>query len=461
MPGQPMSPEELCYMTADALRAGYSKGTFSPLEICEVLLARMSALNDTVNAYVLLGGEELREAAKASSARWRDASPLGPLDGIPVAVKDVLPVRGWPTRHGSPACAGASAESRDAVAVTRLREAGALIAGKTRTWEFAWHGRVDRPPEEVVRNPWALEHSTLGSSSGSAAAVASGQGVAALGTDSGGSVRGPASACGIVGIKPTQARVPVYPPSPMMEMEHIGVLARTVRDAALVLGIVAGYHSLDPDSWPFAEENFEDGLETGIEGLTIGISSTFGCTELHPDVEDVFDEVVANLGQLGVNTTILDIELGDVYENTTTIYTPMAMASLDEVPTGKESLADPLVLELNADSTQLSSKDYFRALQQRLAIRRLFTHAFDNVDLMLTPTLETVPNRLTEPSPDMLLNRIFDLTGQPSVSVPVGSSETGLPIGVQIVANKGQDALALRAAHALEKLYPPRRPPEP
>ena len=449
------------FLNAHQLLAAYRDRSLSPVTVIDAVLERINRHRERFNAYVLVDSDNARAQAKKSAFRWEAGAPQGMLDGIPVAIKDVLAVAGWPTRHGSPACADACPESEDAVAVDRLREHGAVFVGKTRTWEFAWHGRVDRAVEEVVPNPWHPDYSPAGSSSGSAAAVAAGLCVFALGTDAGGSVRGPASCCGIVGIKPTHARVPVYPPSPMMDMEHIGVLARNAADAALMLSVVAGYHPRDPHSWPFPTVNLGNGIEDGVEGLKIGVSVDLGFAQPHRDVVNVFEGVLARLGELGLVVGKLPIKLEDSYDTTTTIYTPMAMASLDEVPPGKEALADPVVRELAEESANLSSRGFFRAQQKRLEMCRMFTEACEHFDLMLTPTMEALPNRLDEPSPDMLLNRVFDMTGQPAISIPVGYSGEGLPIGVQIVAPKGQDALVLRAAHAVERLYPPRSPPEP
>lgn len=452
---------DIPFLSAHQLLTAYRDGSLTPVLVVESILDRIEQHGERTNAYVLVDPEAARAQAEESAFRWEAGAPRGMLDGIPVAIKDVLPVAGWPTRHGSPACADAGPETEDAVAVDRLREHGAVFIGKTRTWEFAWHGRLDRPAEEVVPNPWNPEYSTAGSSSGSAAAVASGLCAFALGTDSGGSVRGPASYCGVVGIKPSHARVPVYPPSPMMDMEHIGVLARNAADAALMLSVVAGYHHRDPHSWPFPTVDLRDDIEAGVEGLVIGISPDLGFAGPHPDVVAVFDHVVSKLGELGLGVDDLPVRLEESYETTNTIYTPMAMASLDEVPLEKEALADPLVRELAEESATLSSRAFFRAQQKRLEMCRTFTEAFETFDLIMTPTMEALPNRLDEPSPDMLLNRVFDMTGQPSVSVPVGFSGEGLPIGVQIVAPKGEDALVLRAAHALERLFPPRTPPGP
>ena len=401
------------------------------------------------------------EQAKESAVHWRNGTPRGQLEGIPVAIKDVLPVKGWPTKHGSPACADATPEIEDAVAVERLREHGAIFIGKTRTWEFAWHGRIDRPKEEVVANPWNPAFSCAGSSSGSAAAVADGLCVLALGTDSGGSVRGPASYCGIVGIKPTQARVPVYPPSPMMDMEHIGVLARNAADAALMLSVIAGYHPSDPDSWPFPTIDLGKDIGTGIAGLQVGVSVDLGFAAPHPEIASAFSHFVERLTELQVRPKPLELTLDESIETTTTIYTPMAMASLDRIPASRTPITDPIVRNLSEASETLSSKTYFRALQKRQEVRRQFSHAFRHVDLIMTPTMETLPNRLEEPSPDMMINRVFDMTGQPAVSIPIGFSASGLPIGIQIVAPKGRDALVLRAAHALEQLFPPIHPRSP
>ena len=452
---------DLPFLSAHELLAAYRDGSLSPETVVDSVLERIERHGERINAYVLVDADKARAQAKASAFRWEAGTPQGMLDGIPVAIKDVLPVAGWPTRHGSPACADATPETEDAVAVDRLREHGAIFIGKTRTWEFAWHGRVDRPLEEVVPNPWNPEYSPSGSSSGSAAAVAAGLCVFALGTDSGGSVRGPASYCNVVGIKPTHARVPVYPPSPMMDMEHIGVLARNAADAALMLSVIAGYDHRDPHSWPFPAVDLRRGIEDGVEGLRIGVSADLGFVEPHADVIGVFKLVVSRLSDLGLVVSELPIQLEESYDTTTTLYTPMAMASLDEVALDKEILADPLVRELAEKSSSLSSRAVLRAQQKRLSMCRLFTEAFEHLDLIMTPTMETLPNRLEESSPDMLLNRVFDMTGQPSVSVPAGFSSEGLPIGVQIVAPKGRDDLVLRAAHALESLFPPRAAPDP
>ena len=449
------------FLSAHELLSAYRDRSLSPVTVINAVLERIDRHGDRINAYVLIDADSARGQAKESAFRWQAGVPQGMLDGVPVAIKDVLPVAGWPTRHGSPAFADALPETDDAVAVDRLREHGAVFIGKTRTWEFAWHGRVDRPAEEVVPNPWNQQYSTSGSSSGSAAAVASGLCVFALGTDSGGSVRGPASYCGVVGIKPSHARVPVYPPSPMMDMEHIGVLARNATDAALMLSVVAGYHHRDPHSWPFPTVDLRKGIEDSVAGLRIGASVDLGFANPHQDVIDVFDDALAKLGELGLDVTELPIKLEESYDTTTTIYTPMAMASLDGVPLEREELADPLVRELAERSATLSCRALFRAQQKRLEMCRAFSEAFEYLDLMVTPTMEVLPNRLNEPSPDMLLNRVFDMTGHPAVSVPVGYSREGLPIGVQIVAPMGSDALVLRVAHAMERVFPPCSPPEP
>ena len=452
---------DLPFFSAEQLVNGYRDGSLSPVCVTEATLKRIERHGERINAYVLVDADAARMQAKESAGYWKAGKPRGALEGVPVAIKDVLPVKGWPTRHGSPACAQATAEREDAVAVQRLRQQGAVLLGKTRTWEFAWHGRVDRPLDEVVPNPWNPLYSTAGSSSGSAAAVATGLCVLALGTDSGGSVRGPASYCGVVGIKPTHARVPVYPPSPMMDMEHVGVLARNVADAARMLSVVGGYHPRDPSSWPFPVADFGAELSRGVSGLKLGVSPDLGFANPDADVVSIFDNVVSRLGELGLRVRDLPVKLDASFDVTTTLYTPMAMASLDEVPVGKEQLADPLVRELSEASNSLSSKEYFRAQQKRLSVCRLFTEAFETFDLILTPTMESLPNRLDRPSPDMLLNRIFDMTGQPSISVPVGFSMSGLPIGAQIVGPKGADALVLRAAQALETLFPPTLPQDP
>jgi len=224
-------------LSATELLALYRMRELSPVEATRAVLARIDSRNAAINAYCLVRDDEALASAKQSEQRWRAGEPAGLLDGVPVSVKDLLLTSGWPTLRGSLTIDKAGPWNVDAPAVARLREHGAVLLGKTTTPEFGWKGVTDSPLTGVTRNPWDLGRTAGGSSGGAAAAVASGLGPLALGTDGGGSIRIPASFCGIVGLKPTHGRVPVYPPSTFGTLSHVGPMARTVADAGLLLDV--------------------------------------------------------------------------------------------------------------------------------------------------------------------------------------------------------------------------------
>ena len=269
-----MRKPELHEFDAAGLCDGYRHRRFSPIEVCEHLLSRIEDPRLNCNAFAEVDAAGALALAHASAQRWQAGQVLGELDGIPVAIKDVVDVVGLATRYGSPALVDAPPAVEDCLLVRRLRAAGAIILGKTRTWEFAWRAEIGRDPVEVVENPRLPGYSPGGSSSGSAAAVAAGLCPLAFGTDSGGSVRGPAAFCGIFGLKPSHARIPVYPPSPMGELEHNGIFARSVNDIGTALRAVEGFDPSDPASWPFVAAL--DDPRPRLEDLRFAISLGFG-----------------------------------------------------------------------------------------------------------------------------------------------------------------------------------------
>ena len=248
------------------------------------MLARIDTRNAATNAYCLVRDEEALASAKESEQRWQAGEPAGLLDGVPVSVKDLLLTSGWPTLRGSLTIDEAGPWTVDAPAVARLREHRAVLLGKTTTPEFGWKGVTDSPLTGVTRNPWDPARTTGGSSGGAAAAVASGMGPLALGTDGGGSIRIPASFCGIVGLKPTHGRVPVYPPSTFGTLSHVGPMARTVADAALLLDALGSPDYRDPLALdrrtPVSAEL--DAVRVG--GLRVAYSPALGYAKVDPEV---------------------------------------------------------------------------------------------------------------------------------------------------------------------------------
>src|SRR6204780_113361 len=241
-----MPDTEITRLSATELVGLYRRRELSPVEATRAVLARIDSRNAATNAYCLVRDDEALASAKQSEQRWRAGEPAGLLDGVPVSVKDLLLTSGWPTLRGSLTIDKAGPWNVDAPAVARLREHGAVLLGKTTTPEFGWKGVTDSPLTGVTRNPWDPGRTAGGSSGGAAAAVASGLGPLALGTDGGGSIRIPASFCGIVGLKPTHGRVPVYPPGTFGTPSHVGPMARTVADAALLLDAIGSPDFRDP-----------------------------------------------------------------------------------------------------------------------------------------------------------------------------------------------------------------------
>ncbi|HEX6318254.1 MAG TPA: amidase family protein, partial [Burkholderiales bacterium] len=251
---------ELWAKTAAELLDGYRRHEFSPLEVARAVLGRIEALNPKFNAFCLVS-QEVEKEAKASESRWLAGQPRGLLDGVPVSIKDLLLTRGWPTLRGSKAVDPNGPWNDDAPAVARLREHGAVLLGKTTTPEFGWKGVTDSALTGITRNPWDKSKTPGGSSGGAAAALASGMGPLAVGTDGGGSIRIPCSFTGLFGLKPSFGRVPAWPLSPFGTVAHVGPMARSVGDAALMLNVLAQPDARDWHALPYEPQDWRTSLE--------------------------------------------------------------------------------------------------------------------------------------------------------------------------------------------------------
>src|SRR6476646_6668109 len=241
---------DLCTLSATELLDGYRKHQLSPVEVTRAVLDRIEKLNPVLNAFNLVSDRAM-EDAKASQARWTSGQPKGLLDGVPVSIKDIILTKGWPTLRGSKTVDPKGPWNDDAPAAARLREHGAVLLGKTTTPEFGWKGVTDSPLTGITRNPWNAKKTPGGSSGGAVAAVASGMGPLAVGTDGGGSIRIPCSFTGLFGIKPSFGRVPAWPLSPMGNVAHLGPMARTVADAALMLNVLSQPDARDWHALPY------------------------------------------------------------------------------------------------------------------------------------------------------------------------------------------------------------------
>ncbi|MER6994817.1 amidase [Streptomyces sp. NPDC000410] len=457
-----MTPEltDLADLTARQLITGYERGDFSPLEATRAVLDRAEAAQDRVNAFVRIDRDQALAQAEAATGRRRRAEPLGLLDGVPVTVKDLLLQAGAPTLRGSRTVRpDAHAWDEDAPAVARLREQGAVLVGKTTTPEFGWKGVTDSPLTGVTRNPYDVSRTAGGSSGGSAAAVACGAGPLSVGTDGGGSVRIPASFCGVFGLKPTYGRIPLYPSSPFGTLSHAGPMTRDAADAALLLDVLSGpdwrdWSQLAPA--PAASAVLAD----GVKGLRIAYSPSFGGqVAVRPAVAAAVRGAVTRLAELGAYVEEADPDIADPVDAFHTLWFTGAARLVQRVGKERRDVLDPGLREICAEGAAVSALDYLAAVDARMELGRRMGRFHTAYDLLITPTLPITAFEAGAEVPRGSGHRRwtgwtpftypFNLTQQPAATVPCGVDGEGLPIGVQLVAARHADALVLRAAHAL------------
>ena len=463
--------QNLADKSAAALLKGFAARRFSPSEVLDAVLARIDVRQPVLNAFQLLDVRKARRAALVSTERWAKGRPGGALDGVPIAIKDVTETKGWPTLNGSLAVDPKGPWNEDAVVVERLRASGAVIVGKTTTPEYAWRGITESAVHGVTRNPWNPEWNPSGSSGGSGAAVASGMVAIATGTDSGGSIRGPASFCNVVGLKPTFGRVPVWPVSPMLMIEHCGPLARTVRDAALAFSVMAGFDPRDGYALAGPAPDVLSGLERGVRGLRIAYSPDLGVGAIDPRVSKVVAESRRVFSSLGATVRKVDLDLTPAVALAGAISDPIAARIVRGLGKRRSRLCNPELIETAARAKTTDTAAYIDAEAARAALRARMEEFHHRYDLLIAPTLMVPPFAVGRDNPPGWKNRDsswwfdttvpFDMTGQPAISVPCGFSPDGGPIGLQIIGPQGADALVLRAARAFEKANPVgrKRPP--
>ncbi len=277
------SASDIAFASALDLVELYRTQALSPAEAAEALLDWAEALQPKLNAFCVIDRDGALTAARAAERRWRDGAPLGPLDGVPVTIKDLVPMHGFPTRRGSQMIDPVP-DAEDGPAVARLREAGAVILGKTTTPEFGWKAIGDSPLTGITRNPWNLERTPGGSSAGAAAACAAGIAPLHVGSDGAGSIRIPAAFTGIFGIKATFGRVPAHPPSPMGLLSNVGPMTRSVRDAAALLNVLSGPDRRDPYALPPESRDYVSGIDDGVRGWRIAYSPDLGYAQVDPEI---------------------------------------------------------------------------------------------------------------------------------------------------------------------------------
>ena len=454
-------PADLCSLTATQLLALYRDKELSPVEATRAVLARIERLNPVLNAFCLVDAEAALADARESQARWRKGEPKGPLDGVPVSIKDVILTRGWPTLRGSKTIDPKGSWIDDAPSVARLREAGAVLLGKTTTPEFAWKGVTDSPLTGITRNPWDTRKTPGGSSGGAAAAVASGMGPLALGTDGGGSIRIPCAFTGLFGIKATFGRVPAWPPSPMGTIAHVGPIARSVADAALMLTVISRPDARDWTALPYGQRDYREGLDKGVRGLRIAYSADLGYAKVDREIAALARNAVLAFEALGAKVDECDPGFEDQAETFSRHWFPGAAAFVRGVPARQRALMDKGLLAVAKKGERITTAQYFDAMQKRAALGLVMSRFHERYDLLVTPTLPIAAFDAEKQAPKGTRRWMdwtpftypFNLTQQPAASIPCGFTKTGLPVGLHIVGPKYAEALVLRAARAFESVH--------
>lgn len=465
--------QDLTQSPAHELLALYRSGQASPVEVTRAVLQRIERVNPQINAFCLVDEKAAMASARASEARWvahrQSGTPVGALDGVPTSIKDLILTQGWPTLRGSRTIDPNQPWDVDAPATARLREAGAVLLGKTTTPEFGCKGETNSPATGITRNPWNLNHTPGGSSGGTAAAVAAGLGPIGVGTDGAGSVRIPAAFCGNVGLKPSFGRVPAYPLSPFGSVAHLGPHTMSVRDAALMTNVLKQPDARDWTSLPPDNSDYTVGLEDGIRGLKIAYSPTLGYAQnVDPEIAAAVHAAVQQLQALGAHVEQVDPGFEDPLEITTGLWFLGAYTVWKGLSAEQQAVADPDFQTEAELGAQLSALQIQQLNQRRGVLGSHMRQFMQRYDLLVTPAV-AIPAFEARAAGTVAMNPVsmlgwtpfsypFNLTQQPAITVPCGLTRSGLPMGLQIVGPMFGDALVLRAARAYESVMPVARP---
>jgi aspartyl-tRNA(Asn)/glutamyl-tRNA(Gln) amidotransferase subunit A len=468
-----MDGSDLCSLPATDLARLVRAGEVSPVEVTDAALERVGRLDPQLHAFVELTADRARQRAREIGYALARGKEVGPLAGVPVAVKDLIATAGVPTRSGSPAYRD-FVPAEDDVSVERLVAAGAVVLGKTTVPEFGYSGVGHNPISPTARNPWNPALTPGGSSAGSGIAVATGMAPVALGSDGGGSIRIPAAHCGVYGFKASMGRVPLYPGcrderypgmSGWESLECIGPLTRTVDDAALLMSVLAGPDPRDRHSLPSGDVDWSTATAGDMRGMRIAFSADLGYLAVDPQVRSVVAEAVEVFRDLGCTVVEADPGWSDPHE----AFWGLVMADTDL--TGMRQIVARYGSEMSPHLVDLLSRPWTAeqltdaAMVRKAVVNRMWRFMAD-YDLLVTPTLAVPPFPVGMQGPEEIDGRMvptsawlgftfpINMTGQPAASCPAGMTADGLPVGLQIVGRHLGDAAVLRASAAFERARP-------
>lgn len=460
----PMSDApDLCRLGVDELTAAYRAGTLSPVEVTKAALARAESTNPAFNGFSFIDHAGALAVAESSEARWRAATPLSPIDGVPTTIKDLVRVKGWSVRYGS-LTTDPTPCSEDAPAVGRLRDAGAVFIGLTTSPEFGWKAVTDTALNGITRNPWNPAVTPGGSSGGAAVAAATGAGVLHLGTDGAGSIRIPCAFSGITGIKPTFGRVPAYPLSPFGTIAHLGPMTRRVADTAHMLRIMSGRDVRDWAQGVGALAPLDD-VEVPFKGLRIGVWAETPCGEVDSQVAANFAATVKAIEALGAIVEPIRLPF---FDEITAIFEAHwfcgAAARLATVPESEHVKIDPGLRDIAARGAAYSAPQFTAAQTARGAFGVEMDQLLERYDFIVSPGTAIPPFTAGKLVPDgapysdwhLWAGFTFpiNLSQQPAAVVPAGLTTDGLPLSFQIIGARGADAAVLGLAQSFETAFP-------
>jgi len=458
-----MTDPDIIQLSATEIAAAVRQGSLSASTVMEAFLRRTAQLEPRLNSYAHFAPEAARQAAAAVDQRIARGEDPGPLAGVPVSVKDLIAVGQMPQAFGSRLFAGNIA-AQDAPAVARLRSAGACITGKTTTSELGSKGVGDSPLTGITRNPWNTDFTPGGSSAGAASGVAAGLVPVALGTDGGGSIRIPAAFCGLIGFKAQYGRVPVWPPSATPGLAHVAPLARNAPDLALLLSVISGPDSRDASSALGTAPDYARALKRPMRGLRIGWCPDFGEGSANDTVLAACEQTLPQLRELGCRVVPVAPWLrgGARAPWEHEFYSGIAQR-IAAMP-GALDLIDPALRQQIAALQTQAPPALEAAEQHRARLRAQLAAVFERVDVLLSPTLPVsaiavgcdAPDEWADQSPVAWSHFTYaiNLTGNPAASVPVGLDRLGLPIGLQVVGQPGDELAVLQLVAALSAMAP-------
>jgi aspartyl-tRNA(Asn)/glutamyl-tRNA(Gln) amidotransferase subunit A len=460
-----VSASDLAFTPATELAGMIRARKLSPVELTRVVLERIERLNPTLNAFCTVTAEAALDVARRAEAAVMSGEPLGPIHGLPFSVKDLALTKGVATKFGSHIFASRVGEV-DAPYVRRLHEAGGIMIGKTTSPEFGWKALGDSPLTGITRNPWNTSVTTGGSSAGAGAAAAAWLGPLHQGSDGAGSIRIPSAFCGVVGVKANYGRVPLWPVSNNDYATHAGPMTRTVADAALMLGVMAGPDPMDATALDAEPPDYLGLLDRGVKGLKIAYSPDLGGLRVDPDVASVVAAAARAFESLGASVEEVKPGFADSHDMIRLLWGAHYIGNYGQFLDEWRSRMDPGLVACMDEAKRWSAQDYVAMRGRKIGYWDSVRPLFERHDLLLTPTTSVAafevgrlnpvgwPQHAWDWFPWASFSYPFNFTGQPAVTVPAGFTPAGLPVGLQIVGRRLAEVTVLQAAAAFERVRP-------